>query len=414
VQSVVAQDGFYATSLGVDDTARNVGDVLFANPGDVWIGVTVGTGAELAPRQRLAHVPRALSARAVDSGTPNGATLTPDGRFLLRRTTATTCASVGEMVYNTTYNAVFVCDGSQYVAVYRKTVLLQSGVRRWIDGSSASSCEEYRRPGPSGSYTGDVGSGLYNINPGGTGAFDVYCDMTTDNGGWTLLFNLASNEGARRDYNDTAFWTAAGTGTGNPSGSMTEDHRSPAYDRLTTYTQVLIRAHDEGTTSYGHAIYPVQTAKLGQTFRTHLNGGANYALTDAPTARTGSVGAVRNTNRVQTLWGDVFLEHGGSLVLNKNSGWNAGTNLNRVATTTSNSDYAHTFAGLGGRHIEGSWGADYESAPISAYCAIENGYGGTAQATNNGQSNYVYQNDCITDNGATFVWLPVDHALFVR
>ena len=31
------------------------------------------------------------------------------------------------------------------------------------------------------------GDGYYWIDPDGSGAFEVYCDMTTDGGGWSIL-----------------------------------------------------------------------------------------------------------------------------------------------------------------------------------------------------------------------------------
>ena len=68
----------------------------------------------------------------------------------------------------------------------------------------ALSCNEVSTMGYS------TGDGVYWLNPDGNGAFEAYCDMTTDGGGWTLAAKIESGTGSQWLYDSTA-WTTIGT-----------------------------------------------------------------------------------------------------------------------------------------------------------------------------------------------------------
>lgn len=93
---------------------------------------------------------------------------------------------------NDGYNAMLDCDDSDPNV-------------QTPDGSSAScaglSCLWIENSGFA------QGNGLYWLDPDGTGAFEAYCDMSTDGGGWTLILKAVNGNFAYEDD----IWTTDNT-----------------------------------------------------------------------------------------------------------------------------------------------------------------------------------------------------------
>ncbi len=231
---VTFEQGYYSVVLGKSPT--NLLDSGLLSTDEVWLGIGVNGNPELDPRAELTHVPLAAVAASVR------------GDVVLANTTPCSSANNGALTYDGTN--VQVCDGTDYVAIgggVASTGGVATGgdsVHTWEDGSVAASCFDYRYPTGGNSYSGSTGSGLYRIDPDSGGSFDVYCDMVTDGGGWTLVLR-ASQFDAGVDFNtEAAGWSSTGYRTiqdvNLASSTSTNDHVSAAYARLAS-DDVMVR-----------------------------------------------------------------------------------------------------------------------------------------------------------------------------
>ncbi|MBR58041.1 MAG: hypothetical protein CMH54_08455 [Myxococcales bacterium] len=121
-----------------------------------------------------------------------------------------------------------------------------------------ASCKELLDDGQS------TGDGTYSIRPDGLGSFDVYCDMTTDGGGWTLIMMMKGDDVSTFRY-DSAYWD-----------------NSDVLNELTTDPDVDTNMKNRAYNSLGFSSIRMDMATLGNSHTVDISRGSAHELFTGP------------------------------------------------------------------------------------------------------------------------------------
>lgn len=117
-----------------------------------------------------------------------------------------------------------------------------NGVWTNVDGTARASCSEYKTYGARA-------SGVYLVNP--SAPYTVFCDQTSDGGGWTLLMKQAAGDGATLQ-GDTVYWTQPGNTLNDTQANQNFNDGnfvSRAFSTMSA-TQYRLRAANETTEQF--------------------------------------------------------------------------------------------------------------------------------------------------------------------
>jgi len=172
---------------------------------------------------------------------PAGLALGADGRI----TGTPTATGTSSVAVTASYKSKATSPATYSMSV-GANVKNYGSYRSWSDGTYAASCQAYLSAGAPYSYAGATGDGVYRVNIGGTPT-DVYCNQTTNGGGWTLLIKQAAGDGATLQ-GDTAYWTS-GTPLNDTNANQNLNNGnfvSAAFARMNA-TQYMLQAANEAT-----------------------------------------------------------------------------------------------------------------------------------------------------------------------
>lgn len=277
-------------SFVVNDQASDATPFVIDAAGNVGIGVPAPTQALDVGGKVTANavIVKAIAGLAAPTGGAGGS---DGGSGIQVKTTAERDAisspATGMVIYNSTYNRIEWYNGTGW---YAGAVYSSPG--------TITSCKDIRDGGLGAT------SGVYTIDPqnNGTG-FSVYCDMITDGGGWTLVFNLNTSSGVTRHYYDVGFWKNSGGGTGSASTPFAADYKNASAFSHLSATEIRGVVHNGG--SYVGSRWWTMSSRTMQQV-TNLAANTNFG-----TPAGSNFGSVSSS--------DTFVSSSGGLVANRAS-----------------------------------------------------------------------------------------------
>jgi hypothetical protein len=230
-------------------------------------------------------------------------------------------------------------DGST-TCNWQTPIVTYGGGRRWSDGTYATSCKGYKNPSAPYSYSGQTGDGVYTIDPDGAGAtaaFDVRCDMTTDGGGWTIVYGSTGGDG------EGGLTSNSESTAGNPMSFQYYNlSRQKKVDISAISTESMVRRSNSQFLAWNNAMF---TSSLTTATQAYSSG--------ALTCRTGSAA----TATCYAAWSNYNISGGGDYGVTTNGFDHHHTNYYKL----NNNCVGHLFYSFSSTSLDGDQGYEVNS-----------------------------------------------------